>query len=235
MDVPKQLIPLVAVTKSDPPVLAKHWNGGLIWHVGPDVEAGEDAVDLDSQGDLPVQSLMIHGSYPNYEEVLRECTQIKGLTWLDLMYCKSQGPFDPRVLAAARELEYLHLDDDDALTGENLAWLGDLKSLKIVDISYCENVTSEMTSRFDERNQIENLYLTCCSKLADEALNPLAQCPKLQYLDLIGCAISPEAVATLTRFKALRGLSLNSNWATEHPDALAELRQALPNCDVTPK
>jgi hypothetical protein len=97
----------------------------------------------------------------------------------------------------------------------------------------CDEAGAAGLEPFVKLRELRELVLYDCARLEGAALEPLARCAKLESLRLHGKSIAPATLEQLAHCRALRALTLSGTLDAGAAPALAALRAALPQCNVT--
>jgi Leucine-rich repeat (LRR) protein len=108
---------------------------------------------------------------------------------------------------AVTALKGIGLGDDEA------AFITELRSLKLLDLSGCEALTDASVTLLSSLRDLESLDLSLCNQITDRSLASLATLPKLRAINLNWCySISDSGIESLSHCKTLEKVSL---WSCE--------------------
>jgi len=137
-----------------------------------------------------------------------------------------------RLAPEARRLRRLTLSgpgiDDAALA--HIAPLQALEALVLID---CDAAGAPGLEPLQRLRSLDELVLYDCERLAGAALEPLAACAKLRTLRLHSKHVGAPTLEVLARCASLRSLVLTGALDEGAAPALAALRAALPDCNVS--
>ncbi len=120
---------------------------------------------------------------------------------------------DNRVLKSLAEelrgvgvLRWLDLAENRNVTNEGMTWVGELKSLVVLNLSSC-SITSEGLAPLKQLLHLERLNLSFCNRLNDQAVKMIDSIRTLEYVDLQGCpGVTRGAISRVRR----RNLTVHS-------------------------
>jgi hypothetical protein len=137
-----------------------------------------------------------------------------------------------RLAPHARRLRRLTLSgpgiDDGAL-----AHVASLQALEVLVLVDCDAAGAAGLESLQRLRSLDELVLYGCEQLAGAALEPLAACAKLRTLRLHSKRVDVRTLEVLQRCASLRSLVLTGALDEGAAPALAALRAALPNCNVS--
>jgi hypothetical protein len=137
-----------------------------------------------------------------------------------------------RLSANARTIESLTLSGR-GITDAALARVEPLTNVRRIVMLDCDEAGAAGLEPFVKLRELRELVLYDCARLEGAALEPLARCAKLESLRLHGKSIAPATLEQLAHCRALRALTLSGTLDAGAAPALAALRAALPQCNVT--
>lgn len=137
-----------------------------------------------------------------------------------------------RLSADARTIELLTLSGP-GITDEALARVEPLSAVRTIVMLDCDEAGAAGLEPLTRLRALRELVLYDCARLEGGALEPLARCAKLDSVRLHAKSITPATLEQLARCKSLRWLRLTGAFAPDADAALAALRVALPNCNVS--
>lgn len=137
-----------------------------------------------------------------------------------------------RLSADARTIEMLTLSGP-GITDEALARVAPLTAVRTIVMLDCDEAGAAGLEPFAKLRELRELVVYDCARLDGAALEPLARCAKLETVRLHSKAIDAATLEQLARCKVLRSLRLTGSLAPGAEGALAALRAALPECNVS--
>ncbi|KAJ9558670.1 hypothetical protein OSB04_013284 [Centaurea solstitialis] len=178
---------------------------------------------------LQLNYVQLKGSYKNFPEELRWLCmhgfpldhippglQLENLVGLDMSYSRLIS-FDMSYSDTQRQ----------KLTGLDSKRKRLLRSLKILNLSYCEQLLS--LGGFSEFPKLERLMLSNCISLI-EVCESIEQCDALEHIDLSYCKEAGKLLRTIGKVKNLRTLNLDGCNLSELPMEMradVEVREML--------
>jgi hypothetical protein len=133
-------------------------------------------------------------------------------------------------LAGCTGLEELDLSGSDEMDMPSAATIGQLKSLRILDLHHTKT-TDAMLPELSGLSELVMLDLSQ-TEVTDAGLANLAKLPKLHSLWLADTAITDAGLAVLARCEALESVRLTGSKATRA--GLRQFQAARPDCAVLP-
>lgn len=116
------------------------------------------------------------------------------------------------------------------VTDTGLEWIGGLTNLEKLSLWHCERITDKGLMYLQSLTNLRGLNLEG-TPITDAGLEHLGALANLGELSLSFCAgISDQGLVHLEPLTRLKSLALFGTSITE--DGVAELRKALPNCDI---
>ncbi len=141
--------------------------------------------------------------------------KLKGLLWLNLNGCESLNDNGLRcIIANLKTLKVLTLVGCEGISGQGLSGvengkldLAAMKSLAVLDLSYCPRITSLPKSL---PSSLEWLALIDCKKMTKDHLRSLKELSRLKSLDLSGCEkVESLVIQSLSKLPNLKKLDLS--------------------------
>jgi hypothetical protein len=150
---------------------------------------------------------------------------LAGGVWLGVTWWLSIGDF--RTAGGVQSVGGYPFFDDEAVTAEpTRAWFPRLKGVAFFATS---QATDADLARLQSARQLEEVFLGDVN-VTDAGLVHLAEIQSLRGLQLSALPVTDAGLRQLKGLKKLRWLIVEETAVT--PAAIAELRQALPHCDV---
>jgi len=141
------------------------------------------------------------------------------------------GDDDLGALQEFAQLEELDLADT-GVGDVGIAHLAKLRRLSEIDLSNTR-ITDSGVAALAELAELRRLDL-CNSQITDGGMKHLARLSKLERLDLSATKVTDEGLQYLERLENLQQLSLPFLSRTVTTERIRALRQALPDCVITP-
>ena len=210
-----------------------------IRHLSPDVTVlkgdGLGDPEIMAIASLPqLRELDLSGCEEVTDGSVSELRRLFSLEKLDLSFCNQITDASLIVLAGLPALRFLNLNWCYGVTDAGLSALGQCQTLESLSLWSCEDVTDAGVEALASLPALRTLELPEFAAITDRALSVLsARASNLESLRLDHLhEISDEGVACLGELKRLRSVVVQS-CPKVSADAVAALRKALPECQVS--
>lgn len=158
--------------------------------------------------------------------------QVEGFSKLETLWLQDARVGDSGIgcFAGLRQLQKLNLNGTD-ITDAGLGHLEALENLKLLGLGAAK-ITDAGLKHLVRLKQLAILNVSH-TQITDAGLDCLRSLPRLEGLVLGATRITDKGLNTLKGFKQLRHLDLQDTQVSD--EGIADLRLALPMCDIWPK